>query len=326
MRPSSWGDNFYMMSLAVIDSFLFLPGFAERVWLPFEDPGVIDGLDCADPLAVFRTIVERASGQMVNHGTLISHARDCGIARARSVSKSTCVVAIATAAVLKRLQDRSLSESVQRALLVCSQSSAGSIAYQVDRVGLGESWSLVDPFGLPNAIPSATATSCFAALKLRGIACAFPGGLESFFGALEHAQLLLSAGVVRQAIVVHTEEYSEYHSHMESTSAGEVFQNIAAGLVLEATSKASQAPVLTSLSKTSNVGVTVGGRCSSPAEAAYDFRLRQHHMGDMFAASVMLSLLPRLKIAEKASFEFAIPDRATSFNFRVELPHRRDQL
>lgn len=133
-----------------------------------------------------------------------SRARAAGLSRPRSAAFATCLGTVAA----RILADDVCLEKV--ALCVCSNSATSSISFMYERTGEDESWSLVDPFWLQHSIPSAPATSMFAALKLNGSALGFPGGVAGINSALRTATQLLRTKAAASAMIVLAEQIPDF--------------------------------------------------------------------------------------------------------------------
>ncbi len=135
-------------------------------------------------------------------------ARSAGLARPRSAALATSLGVIALSTLAPVLQDSKVL------LCVCSNTATSSIAFKYETTGRRDGWALVDPFWLQHSIPSAPATSIFAALRLEGAALGFPGGAAGVDSALATAIQLLKTGTLDRAALVLTEHVPEFETEL----------------------------------------------------------------------------------------------------------------
>lgn len=131
---------------------------------------------------------------------LIRSAQRAGMARARSSSRAAWLAMLAVHEVASVLVGK------ETCINVVSATAALSVAYRFERAGWCVGWNVADPFWLPYAIPTGSPTSILSALKLRGAALAFPGGVQGFFAALDHGLLSLKTRQFERVVVVVTED------------------------------------------------------------------------------------------------------------------------
>lgn len=126
-----------------------------------------------------------------------------GIPRSRSAAVVTC----STAILLRRFLSESGIAGRDVGLIVASTSSAVGVAYDFERTGTREGWDLVDPFALPNAIPSAAATQPALATGAQAFALTVLDQRAAGILALEIAAVLLQAERASAILVVCGEEF-----------------------------------------------------------------------------------------------------------------------
>jgi hypothetical protein len=95
------------------------------------------------------------------------------------------------------------------ALLTCSASSVFAISLAFERDGLASDWRLLDPFHLPNSIPTALPTSVARLAPGFALALAMGGTGVQVDRALEYALALLHRGRVDECWVIAAEQASE---------------------------------------------------------------------------------------------------------------------
>jgi hypothetical protein len=150
--------------------------------------------------------------------------------------------AIASATVLARSLIEESPSPVDGAehhtgIAIASSTSTASVAYRYEATGRREGWSVVDPFGLPNAIPSAIAAQVALTLHFTAFATTFIGNFSGFFFATLFCVHSLSRGNAHRAIVLGTEELTSLHIEASRalTSNTPLVDDVegAAGMLLE---------------------------------------------------------------------------------------------
>ena len=98
------------------------------------------------------------------------------------------------------------------ALLTCSASSIFAVSLAFERDGLASDWRLVDPFQLPNSIPTALGTSTARLSPSFRLVAAFGGTGIQVRRALQYGISLLDKGLVDECWVVAAEQNSPVQS------------------------------------------------------------------------------------------------------------------
>jgi hypothetical protein len=215
-------------TIYISDVFALIPGFSPHIlrasdcrsfqpfnvhWSSPQFISRVEELTCSSPSLTF---------------SFNDQARKLGLARAGSVPMAGCL-----AAILCHEGIGLDTKAYRTGLFVCSTSAASSTTYKFEKFGMAQGWKIVDPFWLPNALPTAVATSVFAMLKLKGVTCGFQGGVHGVFSALDYALMVLAEGEVDQALVLLTEERAEYHEILVGQYGFEdKFPNATVGILL----------------------------------------------------------------------------------------------
>ena len=195
---------------------------------------------------------------------LLERARQLGLARARSASAAAWLAMIACASAHHCFRGSVLG------LTTSSTSATESTAFVFERDGNELGWKLADPFWLPNSIPSCIATSVFAALKLEGVALGFPGGVHGFFGALDHALMLLAAKAIQRAVVVTAEHAAMFYEELaERSGVRHSLPTGAVAIVLEPSRQLPGECVLERDFSISDTPDTKGARTAPSSRATY---------------------------------------------------------
>lgn len=126
-----------------------------------------------------------------------------GLPRSRSVSAVAC----STAILLRRFLSESGMTGRDVGLIVASTSAAVGVAYDFERTGTRQGWDLVDPFALPNAIPSAAATQPALAAGAQAFAFTILDQQAGGILALEIAAVMLLSERAAAIVVVCAEEF-----------------------------------------------------------------------------------------------------------------------
>ena len=120
--------------------------------------------------------------------------RESGVARPSSAATASLYTALVAQAL-------AAAGALDDALVLVASTTATldtCIAYEI--TGLVDGWDLVDPFALPNAIPSAPVTFASKVLGATGGAIALPGSHSSLEFALDTAVVML--GSATSAVVI----------------------------------------------------------------------------------------------------------------------------
>ncbi len=149
--------------------------------------------------------IERASGPLGDVSEWREGLRKRSqVPRARSGAFATVSAAVLGRSLLgvARTPDGCTAIGVAMA----SMSSTIGVAHRYESTGRHESWSVVDPFGFSNSLPSAIAAQMALTLGLRAFAVTFVGDLFAFFGALTFSALNLARAGQRCALVIGADE------------------------------------------------------------------------------------------------------------------------
>jgi hypothetical protein len=133
-------------------------------------------------------IDQEMSGAPLPIALPIDYLRNSKIQRPRSASRATIFGAYACRACLDQvghLKARSIG------IVGITTTATLETSQRFETIGLSEGWNLVDPFLLPNAIPSAFVTQISTALKLTGWNVCLSDGFKSFSDGFALAETLL---------------------------------------------------------------------------------------------------------------------------------------
>jgi hypothetical protein len=128
--------------------------------------------------------------------------RSSGIKRPMSAARSSVYAAIVAKALLEVVPEHEVRLT---GVIVMTTSAALAIAQRFEVSGLTEGWELVDPFLLPNSLPSAVATHVASLIGAQAFAVSMMDGASSFYSASEYALLMLGTRA-QHVLILATEE------------------------------------------------------------------------------------------------------------------------
>ncbi|MBZ9857986.1 hypothetical protein LB566_29820 [Mesorhizobium sp. CA13] len=186
--------------MAALDGLLYFPSCTDEVIFSSDTRSKPAGWDFVASGDAFSPAKKRS----FDRDRLLVKARELGLSRPKSHSSAAWIALIACAAIDQSLLQRRIS------LFVSSSSAPQEVSYRFEAAILEDDGAVLDPFWLPNTLPSAVATSVFSALKLKGTAFGVPGGVHGLISALSCANESLASGRSDVAIVVVVEAMSDY--------------------------------------------------------------------------------------------------------------------
>lgn len=131
--------------------------------------------------------------------------RGTGLERSRSSSHANKIAAILIKALVSTRPNLD-----NNGLLSISKSSVASIAYDFETIGTKNGWDLTDPFGLPNSIPTALATSLAKLIPHTDVTYSFCGGVIEWFSAIENAYYMLHNNRVKNVVIICAEQLNNF--------------------------------------------------------------------------------------------------------------------
>lgn len=135
----------------------------------------------------------------------MSELRESGVPRARSASRATVYGAI----LAKILIDDLGMNVAETGVFIGSATACTEVSYAFELRGLKEGWDVVDPFALPNSIPSAIATQICTAIGARAFSSVHTETCTAFLSAVFEAAFALDTGRARHALALVAEETGE---------------------------------------------------------------------------------------------------------------------
>lgn len=149
-----------------------------------------------------------------------------GILRPGSLTQAN---RLAASLVLWALESDPLSG--RAAILTCSASSVFAVSRAFELDGLASNWRLINPFHLPNSIPTALATSTARLSPAFELALAFAGTGLQVLRALQFAISQLERGKLDECWVVAAEQAADLQSEAAATIGMRGTFSDSAGLV-----------------------------------------------------------------------------------------------
>lgn len=179
-------------------SFFYSIDSNEHIWIPGES----DLPNSFDRVAFDAVLYSEHSPKKIDIN--LSEVKSTGLQRYRS---STKAIQLASILLHKIRSKRTFSSRV--GLLSISQTSTQGISYEYDHQGIKQGWDVIDPFWLPNSIPSALATHLANILPEVKTVCSFIGGINEFITALETAYYFFSDDIVDEVVIVVAEQINQ---------------------------------------------------------------------------------------------------------------------
>ena len=218
----------------LIDVFFYYPSIDNSVVTAKDELG--KSVDSSEFLQNLSTCCEDIFGNVFSNEyakQLRSRAKRYGLSRPNSKPIVTSLAVIAVNEYIKQRRSTNKSDN-SIGLLVCSDTALKHISYQFERVGTTQGWTVLDPFWLPNSIPTAISTSVFSTLNMPGCALTFAGGASGFFAALMQSECLFFSAAVDEIVILMAEQVTLYHEVLAShIGDSRSMQSGVAGIVLK---------------------------------------------------------------------------------------------